>query len=473
MSAQLLFSLIGDSNLKRNMNPTNCVDRPQMTAAQVILCSRFEVFAQSLRNIRQESNVVVLACVSNFLTLSEDTSSTLSHRVDPILDEFFSLVSEDCQTHPDRKYLVCPPMYRRSPLWYRDGLPVILTRFSLMAKSYQQSNLGLLPSFSGHVLEADGIHLTAYSGLEYVLHLFASVRNYLTTVASAPEARQEVHSEAARLLEDRVVALEQDHHRLSSEFDLKTAIKAESDDVTANERTENFIVVSGLSRVAGRLSGKEWQDRAQADVQRVIQAVVGATLPITVVHNSTGPSPTAEVTYSVQMAKVEDARAVRQKFGSFFQGGKDSRPPELARVSIQNLVTRETRIRISIMKLLAQRYLKSNPGAKTQVVGYLPRPILKITPPPEAKSQRVRSFNFIEAVQKLPTNFTKEEVGSIAARAAQRFPGQLRSLFIVISDDMVPTSRPGRSKRAASPTSRSSQDRRPRVDDEFEPETNE
>ena len=162
------------------------------------------------------------------------------------------------------------------------------------------------------------------------------------------------------------------------------------------------------------------------------------------------------------MASVDDAKAIRAKFGSFFRGGRDARPPELSKISIQNLVTRETRIRISIMKLIAKRYLAKNPEGRAHVIGYLPRPLLKITPPPTAKSKRIMSYNYIEAVQKFPVNFTKEEIGDITNRAAQRFAGKLRSIFIVLSDDMVSR----RSKRAASPSGASgTAERRARVAD--------
>ena len=379
------------------------------------------------------------------------------------------MVVSSCQEHPDRKYLICPPMYRRSPLWYRDGLPEILTSFSSMSQVHTSPNLALLPSFSGPVLEADGVHLTPYSGLEFVLHLFNSSKLLISSLSAPIEERQSSSSESTRLLQDRVVALEQDHRRLSSEVDLRTAIKAEFDDFTANVRTEDSFIISGLTRITGRLSGPEWQERAKSDVQRIISLIMGTNLPIEVVHNSTGPSPTADVTYSVQMSHVADAKGIRTKFGSFFRGGTDSRPPDLSRITIQNLVTRETRIRISIMKLIGKRYVAKNPDGKAHVIGYLPRPILKITPPPTAKSKRIMSYNFIEAVQKFPVNFSKEEIGDLTNRAAQKFPGKLRSLFIVLSDDMVTSNR--RSKRPASPTRRVGGDeRRLRVDGDDEVE---
>ena len=448
------------------MNPTNCRDRPPMLSAQVLLCHRLEVLAQSLRSMKKEATVCVLACITNFVTSSEDVSSTVSLRVDPVFTEFFSTVAEECESNPGRKYLVCPPMYRRAPLWYRDNLSQILTRFSLASKNCQSDNFGLLPSFANPAFESDGIHLNAYSGLEYVLHLFDSSKLLLDSLSAPAPVRECLALESTRLLEDRMMALEQDHQRLSAHVDLRDAISSEAEDYRCNERMENCFVVSGLRSIQGRFSGKEWQDRAQADVQEVIKAVVGESRGIKVVRNATGLAPNAIITYNVEMQDVQDACLIRSKFGRFFSGGKDNRPPALGNISVQNSVTRGTRIRISILKLLAKRYESSNPEGKAQVIGYTSRPTLRITPPPSAKDKRVRSFNYIEAIKKFPTNFTEEEIASITRRAYAAFPNSLRSTFGVLSDDFPGLGSRPRAKRAASPSSSASTERRVRVETE-------
>ena len=148
-------------------------------------------------------------------------------------------------------------------------------------------------------------------------------------------------------------------------------------------------------------------------------------MPILVVHNATGAGPNAPVTYSVQMSSVDDAKTIRTKFGSYFAQGKDSRPSGLGSISVQNAVTKGTRIRISIMKLIAKRYRDSNQGAKANVIGYTSRPLLKIVPPVSSsgRTQRVRFYTYIEAIQKFPVNFTHEEIGPITKRAYLSFPG--------------------------------------------------
>jgi len=70
---------------------------------------------------------------------------------------------------------------------------------------------------------------------------------------------------------------------------------------------------------------------------------------------------------------------------------------------------------------------------------------------------RVKNFTYIDAVKKLPTNFTDDEVRPILIRAGSRFAGRLRLTFIVLDDD----SRVGKKKTAtavADPSSPVSED---------------
>ena len=101
-----LFSLIGDSNVQRSMNSTNCRDRPMMSDAQVIPCGRLEVLAEALRQVRQSSNVVILSCVTNFLTSSTDAMSSVSLRAEPILKDFQNIIETSAAESEARIFLI-------------------------------------------------------------------------------------------------------------------------------------------------------------------------------------------------------------------------------------------------------------------------------------------------------------------------------------------------------------------------------
>ena len=146
---------------------------------------------------------------------------------------------------------------------------------------------------------------------------------------------------------------------------------------------------------------------------------------IVFVKNATNRHVGAVVTYNVQMPTVAASRSIRVKFGSFFLGGKKTKPKELASISIKNLLTPETKTRISLLKLIAQKYRDTNPQAKVQVIGYQPRPLIKITPGPNVSDRRVQSYNFVEAVRALPVNFSEAELDPVVRRINPKLAGQV------------------------------------------------
>ena len=429
-----IFSLIGDSNIKSHVNKNSIRANPALKASQILTCGSFSIFNATLEKIRPESTSCIIACVTNFIS-SVQGPTTVSLRVDPVLQELRDVLLGACAAFPERSYLISPPMYRSSPLWYREGLPEIMSLFSQSMTTDKPPNLHILPSFATPDFEADGIHLTAYSGLEFILHLFDGAADLLANLALPLPERAVKGSESTRVLEDRMMSLEQDHRRLNRVVEGKTAADAELADFHANMRMEDFFVVSGLPLISDDLVGKAWQDRALKDVAAVILLLMGRAFPIVFVKNSTARHKDAEVTYSVQMKHVADSKAIRNKAGSYFLTGRDERPEDLKPYSFKNFVTPETRIRISILKLLARKYRESNPGSKVSVIGYQPRPMIKITPAASASDRRIMSFNYVQAVRKLPCSFSPTEIDPIIRRINPELLGQIRSIFIIISDD--------------------------------------
>jgi hypothetical protein len=247
----------------------------------------------------------------------------LYQRIEPVLSEFFRIIVELCTSNSSLEVLVCPPMYRRSPIWYRDSLPEILNLFSTpyAERSLLVKNIHELSSFATPSFTSDGVHLTSYSGMEFMLHLFDSAKVTLYSLKVEPEARSSHQSEVVRALGNRVIAVEQDHRCLSDAFDLKSAINAELACFRTNERNEDSFIISGLNPIRDGLSGHGWQEEAKKEVTRVLKMFYPKDVRIVVVHNVSGRSPSSEVTLSVWLASVEDARSICAKFGSYFAGG--------------------------------------------------------------------------------------------------------------------------------------------------------
>ena len=435
MSQVNVFSLLGDSNIHRHVNKNTCRANPLVKASQIIPCGHIELLAESLASVRDESNCSIISCMSNFIA-DAPGPPWVSQRVQPVLQAVLATLEDFCESHPEVNVLVSPPMYRTAPVWYREGLPEILTLFSQIFTQASSEKLLLLPSFATPDYESDGVHLTPYSGLEFIMHLFDSASALLMLAASPVEAKGAIVQESARVLEDRVMVLEQDHRRLNRVVEKMSASEAELSDFRTNERFEDSFVIIGLAAISPEIVGKPWQIQAVKDVQEVLVLLMGKELPIVVVQNATKRHRGAEVTYNVRMSDIGTSSSIRKKFGSFFLGSQDKRPPALKHVNIKNRVTPDTRIRVDVLKLLAKKYRDSNPGSKVQVVSYDPRPLIKITPSSSASDRRVQVMNYVEAVRRLPSNFTEDEVAPILRRINPNLAGSVRSIFVILSDDM-------------------------------------
>ena len=129
MSQDRVFSLVGDSNIKSHVNKTSCRNNPSLKSAQIIPCGHFGIFASSMSSVRKESGIIIISCLTNFIANAKGPK-TVSHRVDPMLQDIWAILLEHCANHPEVSVMVSPPMYRVAPLWYREGLPEIMTLFS-------------------------------------------------------------------------------------------------------------------------------------------------------------------------------------------------------------------------------------------------------------------------------------------------------------------------------------------------------
>ena len=217
-------------------------------------------------------------------------------------------------------------------------------------------------------------------------------------------------------------------------------MRAEKDDFLENLGNDDHFIISGLAKIRSGLSTKEWQVQVQQDVSGIISLIINRSPKIEVIHNQTGAKQVTS--YLVKMADAKDAVEIRSKFGRFFAGGGDTRPHALKQISIGNFVTPATKVRIAVLKVMAERYRSSNPGSRAQVVGYAARPLIRLIPPQDASDRRIKTLNYIEAVRTLPINFTPEQYSTIMSRVNPKLYKSLRSLFVVLHDDLPKVHRP-------------------------------
>ena len=104
MSQLRLFSIIGDPNVRRNMTGLNMASREVMKSAEVIDCCKLTSLNTALAQVRQESTVLIVAAVTEFILSSGDCGSITSS-IDPVLDAFRAKIFEFCAFRPTLQVL--------------------------------------------------------------------------------------------------------------------------------------------------------------------------------------------------------------------------------------------------------------------------------------------------------------------------------------------------------------------------------
>ena len=95
MSSHQLFSIVGDANVRRNMTGLNVASRASMKSAQIIDCAKMCDLEAALNEVRAESEVLIVACITDFL-ISGGDCGTIASSVDPALTSFSALLHRFC-----------------------------------------------------------------------------------------------------------------------------------------------------------------------------------------------------------------------------------------------------------------------------------------------------------------------------------------------------------------------------------------
>ena len=340
---------------------------------------------------------------------------------------------------------IVPPLYRHQPLWYHRNLALVATRFSQALSTAPPLNLHLLPSFTSQDLCPDGVFLTPVSGLHYVIHVFDQTSRQLELLQGDSDARLVQVQESVRHHDDRLSYLEGRHDRLSVSHDTKLAADAEFRDWMINRSEESWLTIQGLPRL-GQKGRREWQDAARKQVNDLFRLTlklnkIHLDYKVIVVSNPLRFRTSGVPVLNVKLDSIEASETIRELYSGFFRRDRPvPLPAHLKGVSVRNKVTKETRVRIAILQQLGANFVSRNPGTTIKVRGYDPRPTLLVLSPtsggPDGSAvASTKLYNFIEAVTSLPSSLSDDNLSRIFGVIGASYPGQLRNLFVIISDD--------------------------------------
>ncbi len=168
---------------------------------------------------------------------------------------------------------------------------------------------------------------------------------------------------------------------------------------------------------------------------------------ITAISNNNNNKKERKKMVEVRLEKLEHAVAIRRAFAEK-RKSKDL-PKDLDKLFVSNCVNLATRVRIDIMKSIARKVTGKDDLA--YVAGFISRPMMHIRK--AGTNQRpVKSFNFIDTINRYGRLVAKSDLESAYARAGKAFLGQMRQNFVVLHEPEQawrPTAGPSGSNRAS------------------------
>ncbi len=144
-----------------------------------------------------------------------------------------------------------------------------------------------------------------------------------------------------------------------------------------------------------------------------------------------------KVVYDIEMYTVADSQAIRDAYGLFYRKKSGKRlPGGLKKISLSNVTTYSTRVRVRLLKEICHRHQAANPSISCFVTGYLPRPELKI----RDRKGPLLSFTYTEAVQQLSHHLTADFLKDLYHFARTNLPEkEVKDRFLLLGSDLLCT----------------------------------
>jgi hypothetical protein len=128
------------------------------------------------------------------------------------------------------------------------------------------------------------------------------------------------------------------------------------------------------------------------------------------------------------MDSKEIALKIRKEFAAKKKSGKD-----FGRMYIANSVSIATRIRVDILKAMANKFTTEK--EIFYITPYTSRPMLHVKQ--KDGNQRPMAYTFSDAIAKYGAGLRESDLGEAYKRAGTLFKGQLQQNFVVLHEEFV------------------------------------
>jgi hypothetical protein len=426
--------LIGSSNVYRFYKPEQFKER---RVYNLIKCTRLESFLATLSEF-EEGNVVI----SIFENLIVDAASKAPEEKageawGKVLSDVLDAIKAEATSKPSSKWAVVMPIGRPAIKWYQDSLDHIKDHIKKELDKDNLINVTRIDAFPAlsQQFENDGIHLTSTSGRAFLDLALGAAEDFFEA-DNVDLTTEPVHANVGAGgsgLEGairRIEKLESAMDERKESDNLMFARMREEIDSNMNRNKEDRIVINGICCKSPLPTDSKQKIMKLREIAMTIFEFLKPGFPCQIVFANPGRNnehvlPMVEV----KMETVEQANQLRKAYAEKRKAG--DLKGDYERLFIANCVNLATRVRVDILKALAQKM--TNEKEVAYVVGFISRPMFHIKPK-GADQRPSRSFTFVDAMKQFGGWLEKKDLGQAYTRAGSAFVGQLSQNFVVLKD---------------------------------------
>lgn len=177
------ISIIGDSNVYRNINPQRISKRLGKTVS-ITQATKRASLEIALKETGQEVDTLLVSALPNIICDAFTVAPSEPNLIIEI-ETYLNLLATNSTVS---RILLVPPFFRSIPPWFGEQLPLMLRQLSALSK--QNEKFTVLPEFkvSGVDLIQDGVHLSKESGNRFYEYLASTLLDLLQSTESPSDS---------------------------------------------------------------------------------------------------------------------------------------------------------------------------------------------------------------------------------------------------------------------------------------------
>ena len=420
--------LVGSSNIVRFYKAQDFSRYRTYTVAR---CTEVNSFIAIMEEATDQN--IVISVIENFVanTVRSNPSGEVAQMVEDTANNFLKIVKDAAIRLPDSKFAVGMPLQRPSLPWYQDIHLTLRSQLETGIVDMRLDNVSRIDCISILTQDfgPDQVHLTETSGkgfLNFILNQSETFFNAANIDLTRDDPSTDPTSDPS--IKDRMDRLEAAFRTRNISDNLVMARLREELDAGANKVKEDRVVINGL--VCKEALPTEI--RAKTEVLREIAMKVfnflipdfrGKITFISQGKSASTPLPMVEA----RLDKVEFALAIRKAFAE--KSKSKLLTGDYEKLFITNSVNLATRVRIDILKSIAQKV--NSDHVRAYVVGFISRPVMHVR---KVSAGSQKTLTFVDAIMSYGNLIRPADLASAYKRAGVAFDGQLQQNFVIMTE---------------------------------------